>query len=177
MKTVNKHHLSCWQRNCPALNVRWHSANVQFLMAWILPAHGLEQVLFETQSAVSHWTRKRSLWFFGGVFYALPHNLCFLILNPHLTAPTKTISLLGKLQSITFPQHGTIRLILARVAPNLAASEQWVQCVESYQSEASSLFGRQRGSATNVCLPGWLISSGRAATLTDWAAWVLPQIC
>lgn len=50
----------------------------------------------------------------------------FPFLTPHLTAPTKTISLLGERQSITLPQHGTIRLILARVAPNLAASEQWV---------------------------------------------------
>ena len=47
MKIVNKNHLFCWQRNCSTLNVHWHSANLRFLSAWILPASSTGQGLFQ----------------------------------------------------------------------------------------------------------------------------------
>lgn len=78
------------------------------------------------QADVSQDKLEKEAHDFSVFFSSLPHYVYFLLHNLHSTAPTKTISPLGNPQSITLPQRGTIRLILARVAPNLAASQQWV---------------------------------------------------
>lgn len=123
-EAVNERQLFGWLRNCCALNVRWHSANPPLLGARALPASGLGGASFEAQRGRPGKAEKGACD--SSVFLrSLLHYLCFLLLNPHPTAPTKSIRLLSEPQSITLPQPGTIRLILARVAPNLAASEQW----------------------------------------------------
>lgn len=160
MKIVNNHNPSCWQGSHSTSDVS--STNRLFPQARMLVSSGVGP------SFVQNAERKTNLFF----FFLASSQPCLL----YSSQEKENICLQGKPRSITYPQHAPIRLILARVAPNLAAWEQWVECFESYQSKASSAFGRQKGSTTSVCRPGWLISSSEVAVLTDRPAWKRPGL-
>lgn len=154
MKIVNNHNPFSWQGN--------HSTSDVSSVNWLFPR---ARMLVLTRVGPSETQKEKYKPFF---FCLLPHNLAFFLFSPSNT-PKKHICLPGKLPSITYPQHGPIKLILARVAPNLASSEQWVECFESYQSKASSVFGRQKGSATS-CLSARLINKQPGRGFTNWLA-------
>lgn len=120
----------------PALNVHWCPANQRFLTAQKRPtSHGE--------------SGKRSSQFPS--FLPLSSSPPFAASEP----PIQNHSSIGELQSVTVPQQGTIRLILAGVAPNLAAQRRGRSVLRVITVGPVPLFGRQKGSATNVCLPGW----------------------
>lgn len=101
MKIVNKHHLFCWRTNCSTLNVHRHSANLLFFSSvdtsciWVGTSFVLKRrTACVLQREVSpDKLEKKDLTILFLSFYSHLRNLCFLLHNPHLSAPTNTISL------------------------------------------------------------------------------------